>query len=52
MYASGFLYGFTRGWPAESCGRLAGIAAAEVIAHVGPRPRVALSTLIPLDLRP
>jgi sugar/nucleoside kinase (ribokinase family) len=51
MYAAGFLYGYTRGWTAEACGRLAGIAAAEVISHVGPRPLVSLASLIPPDLR-
>lgn len=51
LYAAGFLYGYTRGWDAGACGRLAGIAAAEVISHVGPRPLVTLASLIPSDLR-
>jgi sugar/nucleoside kinase (ribokinase family) len=45
LYASGFLYGYTRGLDLETCGRLASIAAAEIISHVGARPAVPLSTL-------
>lgn len=50
MYAAGFLYGFTRGKSIEDCGRIASIAASEVIAHVGPRPIVSLSKLISPNL--
>lgn len=50
MYASGFLYGFTRGKPIEECGRIASIAASEVITHVGPRPNVPLRNIIPPHL--
>jgi len=46
LYASGFLYGFTRGLPLAECARLGGIAAAEVISHVGARPAVELSALV------
>jgi sugar/nucleoside kinase (ribokinase family) len=46
LYASGFLYGYTRGRPPAECARLGAIAAAEVISHVGARPDVALKTLI------
>ncbi len=46
LYASGFLYGFTRGLPLAECGRLGSIAAAEVISHVGPRPLVELRRLV------
>lgn len=46
MYAAGFLYGFTRGMSIEECGRIASIAASEVITHVGPRPSVSLAKLI------
>jgi sugar/nucleoside kinase (ribokinase family) len=45
LYASGFLYGLTRGRPLAECGRLGSIAAAEVISHVGPRPLVELRRL-------
>jgi len=47
LYAAGFLYGYTRGMALETCATLGHIAAAEVISHVGPRPLVALSSLIP-----
>jgi sugar/nucleoside kinase (ribokinase family) len=45
LYASGFLYGLTRGLPLETCGRLGSLAAAEVIGHIGARPEVSLGTL-------
>lgn len=46
LYASGFIHGVTTGRPLEECGRLASIAASEVISHVGPRPLVELRTLV------
>jgi len=46
LYASGFLVGFTRGQPLAECARLGGIAAAEIISHVGARPEKALKDLI------
>lgn len=46
-YAAGFLFGYTEGMNMAQCGKLASIAAAEVISHIGPRPQVQLSTLIP-----
>ncbi len=49
-YAAGFLYGLTHGRPLEVCGRLASIAAAEVISHVGARPEVSLAELAGLRL--
>jgi sugar/nucleoside kinase (ribokinase family) len=45
QYAAGFLYGYARGLPLDVCGRLGGIAAAEVISHVGPRPQTSLKAL-------
>ena len=42
LYAVGFLFGFTRGKPLAECARLGGIAAAEIISHVGARPETAL----------
>jgi len=38
LYAAGFLYGFTHGLALPTCARLGGIAAGEVISHVGARP--------------
>jgi len=46
LYASGFLYGFTRGLAPAVCGRLGAIAAAEVISHVGARPEASLKDLV------
>ena len=46
LYASGFLYGFTRGRPLAECAGLGGIAAAEVISHVGARPETPLKDLV------
>src|SRR6478672_5399435 len=45
LYASGFLYGLTRGLPLETCGRLGSLAAAEVIGHIGARPENPLREL-------
>lgn len=45
-YAAGFLYGYIEGMSMEDCGRIASIAAAEVISHMGPRPEVELSSLL------
>ena len=47
LYAAGFLYGYSKSLPLVECARLGSIAAAEVISHVGPRPLVALRTLLP-----
>jgi len=45
LYASGFLYGLTRGRPLADCGRLGSLAAAEIITHVGARPEASLKDL-------
>jgi sugar/nucleoside kinase (ribokinase family) len=45
LYAAGFLYGLSRGYPHEVCGRLGSLAAAEVIGHVGARPVESLKQL-------
>lgn len=46
QYAAGVLYGLSQGYDLADCGRLGSLAAAEVISHVGPRPRTPLSALI------
>ena len=46
LFAAGFLFAYTRGDDLAECARIGGIAAAEVIAHVGPRPLVELRTLL------
>ena len=45
LYAAGFLYAFTNGLGLEAGGRLASIAAAECISHLGARPEVSLAGL-------
>jgi sugar/nucleoside kinase (ribokinase family) len=45
QYAAGALYGLARGRPLVACGKLGAIAAAEVIAHMGPRPEKSLKAL-------
>jgi len=46
LYAAGFLFGFTHGKSLADCARLGGIAAAEIISHVGARPEMPLKDLI------
>ncbi|MFV0299081.1 MAG: adenosine kinase [Hyphomicrobiaceae bacterium] len=48
LYAAGFLYGLTHGRSLEDSGRLASIAAAEIISHVGARPETSLTGLAKL----
>jgi len=48
-YAGGFLYAFTQGMGMEECGKYGSIAASEIIAQMGPRPSIELSTLISKD---
>ncbi len=43
LYAAGFLFGLTHGMNEENCARLGGIAAAEVIQQIGPRPQKKLA---------
>jgi sugar/nucleoside kinase (ribokinase family) len=50
LYASGFLHGLTQGYDLERAGRLASLAAAEVISHVGARPEVDLAELAAREL--
>jgi sugar/nucleoside kinase (ribokinase family) len=46
LYASGFLYGLTRGMELPDCGRLASLCAAEGIGHLGARPQTSLQSLL------
>ncbi len=46
LYASGFLFGLTQGRSMEDCAKIGGLAAAEVIEHIGPRPQVSLKDLL------
>jgi sugar/nucleoside kinase (ribokinase family) len=45
-YAAGFLAGLTAGRDLAACGRIASIAAAEVISHYGARPHADLRALV------
>jgi len=46
QYAAGFLYGHTQGFDLATAGRMASIAAAEVVTHYGARPEVHVRDLI------
>ena len=45
LFAAGFLFGLARKADHATCGKLGGLAAAEVIQHVGARPQVSLKDL-------
>jgi sugar/nucleoside kinase (ribokinase family) len=45
LYAAGFLWGLTHGLDPAACARLGGLAAAEVISHLGARSQVPLTDL-------
>jgi sugar/nucleoside kinase (ribokinase family) len=46
LYAAGFLFGLARGLPLAECGRLASLAAAEIISHYGGRPETPLNEYV------
>jgi len=46
LFAAGFLYGMTHERSLVDCGRIGGLAAAEVIGHYGARPEVSLKKLM------
>lgn len=45
LYAAGFLFGLARGQDLATCAGFGGIAAAEIISHVGARPEATLADL-------
>jgi sugar/nucleoside kinase (ribokinase family) len=45
LYAAGFLFGYSKGMTAQTSGRLASLAASEIISHIGARPETRLETL-------
>jgi sugar/nucleoside kinase (ribokinase family) len=45
LFAAGFLFGLARNAGHEQAGRLGGLAAAEVIQHIGARPQTSLKEL-------
>ncbi|HEY3777798.1 MAG TPA: adenosine kinase [Rhizomicrobium sp.] len=46
LYAGGFLFGLARGKALSECGRLASLAAAEIISHYGGRPETPLARYV------
>ncbi len=46
LFAAGFLFGLTHARDLAHCGRLGGVAAAEIISHMGARPEADLKNLI------
>jgi sugar/nucleoside kinase (ribokinase family) len=46
LYAAGFLFGLARDLPLAECGRLASLAAAEIISHYGGRPETPLDEYV------
>ena len=46
LYASGFLLGLARGFDLARCGRLASLAAAEIIDHFGARPEADIAPFV------
>lgn len=45
LYAAGVLYGLSENYDIETCAKLGGLAAAEVISHLGARAEVSLKEL-------
>ena len=45
LFAGAFLWGFTNGYELETCGKMACVAASEVISHIGARPEQNLTEL-------
>jgi sugar/nucleoside kinase (ribokinase family) len=45
LYAAGVLHGLVAGKDLHTCGRYGGLAAAEVISHLGARPQTSLASL-------
>ena len=49
LFAAGFVAGLVRGLDHAACARLGGLAAAEIIQHIGARPKVDLRQLAHTD---
>jgi len=45
LFAGAFLWGLSHGYELETCGRMACVAASEVISHIGARPEADLRAL-------
>ncbi len=52
LYAAGFLYGLTHGMELARCGRLAALAAGEVVSHYGARPESDIAAFVPKSAQP
>ena len=50
LYAAGFLHGYTQGAGLGRAARIGGLCAAEVIGHLGARPRADLRALVAKNL--
>ena len=50
LFAAGFLYGYSRMQPLETCLSIGAIAAAEIISHYGARPEANLAQLVKTKL--
>jgi sugar/nucleoside kinase (ribokinase family) len=48
LFASGFLFGLSRGRDPLDCARIGGMSAAEAISHFGARPQIPLAQLLSL----
>lgn len=46
LFASGFLYGYTKNYSIEDCVNIASITSAEAITHYGSRPEISLRGLL------
>ena len=46
LYAAGFLYGLSRSLPLPECGKIASVAATQIISHYGARPKITLSDFL------
>jgi sugar/nucleoside kinase (ribokinase family) len=49
LYASGFLFGYTRDKDFAACGHIGSLVAGEIISHFGARPETTLADLLPTD---
>jgi len=45
LFAGAFLWGLSNGYDLQTCGRMACVAAAEIISHIGARPEADLKKL-------
>ena len=46
LFAAGFLFSFINKNSIEKCGHLGNKAAAEIIKHIGARPKVSLKSIL------